>query len=59
MKNLIKTPLVKLVSTLVSTARVTTRDWDNRQLVLAARGIMESSHWLAPPPPGWEQLVDV
>lgn len=49
MKNLIKKSLAKLVSTLVSTSKVTARDWDDRQLVLAARGIMASSHWLAPP----------
>jgi len=50
MKKFIKKSLVKLFSTLVSTSKVTTQDWDNKQLVLAARSIMESSVWQSPPP---------
>ena len=57
-KQLIKKVLGKLSLTLVSTSRVTAQDWDNKQLVLAARSIMAGSAWQSPPP-GWEQLVGI
>jgi len=58
MKQSIKKVLGKLISTLVSSSKVITQDWDNKQLALAARSIMESSVWQSPPP-RWQQLVGI